>query len=118
MAVRCDGDSWRMEQIGEKQDFEAELSRLGFRHEDFALYVRGASFGGSNHVWSAHYAVRVTNTGAGKRNIYWGGPGEDWVAQFAADARSGLYGELPGTRGEPLRAGKRVPSIRALAKYR
>ena len=118
MAVRCEGDSWRMEQVGEKQDFEAELSRLGFRHEDFDLYVRGANFGGSNRAWTAHYAVRVTNSAASKRNIYWGGPGEDWIAQFAADASNGLYGELPRTRGEPLRAGKRVASIRALSKYR
>ena len=31
MAVRCSGDMWEMEQVGEKQDFECELSRLGFR---------------------------------------------------------------------------------------
>ena len=40
MAVRCEGDSREMEQLGEKQDFEAELSRMGFMHEAFILYVR------------------------------------------------------------------------------
>jgi len=33
MTVRCEGDSRVMELVGEKQDFEAELSRFGFRHE-------------------------------------------------------------------------------------
>jgi hypothetical protein len=40
MAVRCEGDSRVMEQLGEKQDFEAELSRQGLKHEDFVLHVR------------------------------------------------------------------------------
>ncbi|HXX82975.1 MAG TPA: hypothetical protein VEN29_03230 [Casimicrobiaceae bacterium] len=105
-----------MEQIGEKQDFEAELSRLGFRHEDFALYVRGANFRGSSRAWTSHYAVRVTNTAVGKRNIYWGGPGEDWVGQFAADARNGLYGDLPRRRAEVLPAGKQRLPFRVLSK--
>jgi hypothetical protein len=42
MAVHSEGDTWVMEQLGEKQDFEAELSRLGYRHEDFILRVRRA----------------------------------------------------------------------------
>ena len=42
MTVRSEGDTWVMEQLGEKQDFEAELSRLGFRHEDFIVSVRRA----------------------------------------------------------------------------
>src|SRR5262245_4556625 len=112
MAVRCEGESWRMEKIGEKQDFETELTRLGFRHQDFVLDVRGASFRGSSRAWTSHYAVRVTNTAVGRRNIYWGGPGEDWVGQFVADARNGLYGDLPRRRAEVLRAGKQQLSAR------
>jgi hypothetical protein len=42
MAVHSEGDTWVMEQLGKKQDFEAELSRLGYRHEDFILRVRRA----------------------------------------------------------------------------
>lgn len=116
MAVRCEGDSWRMEQVGEKQDFEAELSRLGFRHEDFALHARRASFGGTNRAWSSYYAVRVTNTAAGKRNIYWGGPGEDWVGQFAADAGNGLYGDPPCRRSKPSPPAEPARDARTLSK--
>ena len=94
MAVQCEGDCRIMDQLGEKQDFEAQLSRLGFRHEDFALDVRRADLGPrGNRAWTSHYAVRVSNVAIGKRNIYWGGPGEDWVAQFVVDAGRGFYGE-------------------------
>ena len=93
MVVECAGDRWVMEQVGEKQDFEAHLSRLGFRHEDFALHVRRADPRRGNRTWTSHYAVRVVNAVTGKRNIYWGGPGEDWVAQFASDAANGLFGD-------------------------
>ena len=92
MAVRCEGDRWIMEQVGERQDFEAQLSRLGLRHEDFCLQVRRAHLGRGTRMWNSHYAVRVSNTATGKRNIYWGGPGEDWVAQFVIDASNGLFG--------------------------
>ena len=91
MTVRCEGDSWVMEQVGEKQDFEAELSRLGLRHEDFTLHVRRGRLGGLDKNWGAHYAVRVTNTVNGSRSIYLGGPGEAWVAQFASDVANGIY---------------------------
>jgi hypothetical protein len=97
MAVRCEGDSRVMEQVGEKQDFESELSRLGFRHEDFSLYVRRANASGGSANWTANYAVCVTNTTTQRRNIYWGGPGERWVSEFAADIVKGLYGQ-PSTR--------------------
>ena len=39
MSVICVGDSQVLEQIGEKQDFECELSRVGFRHEEFTVHV-------------------------------------------------------------------------------
>lgn len=94
MAVRSDGDRWIMEQVGEKQDFESELTRLGLRHEDFELYVRRATLNGARKMWSTNYAVRVSHSVTGKHNIYWGGPGQDWVAQFVEDVRNGLYGAL------------------------
>ena len=95
MTVRCDGDSWIMEQVGEKQDFEAELSRLGLRHEDYSLHVRRGGMGGIARGRGSHYAVRVTNVVKGIRGIYWGGPGETWVAQFATDVAKGMYRDLP-----------------------
>ena len=106
MTVRCEGDSRVMEQLGEKQDFEAELSRLGLRHEDFALQVRRGGLGRIDKGWGSHYAVRVTNTATGSRSIYLGGPGECWVAQFAIDVSRGMYRRpaTPGTPRSPLRA--------------
>jgi hypothetical protein len=104
MTVRCDGDSWIMEQVGEKQDFEAELSRLGLRHEDYSLHVRRGGMGGIARDWGSHYAVRVTNIATGIRGIYWGGPGENWVAQFATDVAKGMYRHLP------IRGTSRVPT--------
>ncbi len=119
MAVRSDGDHWIMEQIGEKQDFESELSRLGLRHEDFELYVRRATFNGTRKVWSTNYAVRVSNSVTGKRNIYWGGPGQDWIAQFVKDVRAGLFGALfparkPRAAAKPSQPPRRsgAPTIR------
>src|SRR5258705_9005971 len=90
MAVRCEGDCRVMEQLGEKQDFESELSRLGFSHETFALYVRRANAfaGGTN--WVANYAMCVTNTATTRQNVYLGGPGDHWDSEFAADVARDL----------------------------
>ena len=93
MTVRSEGDTWVMEQLGEKQDFEAELSRLGFPHEDFTLRVRRAR--PATDSWTSHYAVRVTNRQSAKSNIYWGGPSENWVAQFVRDVADGFFGQAP-----------------------
>jgi hypothetical protein len=93
MAVRCEGDSWVMEQLGEKQDFECELTRLGFEHEDFALCVRRANPSGTRPAWTANYAVLVTNLHTARHMIYWGGPGQEWVEQFVADVTNGMYGQ-------------------------
>jgi len=108
MTVRCHGDKWIMEQVGEKQDFESELSRVGLRHEDFVLYVRRAGFGGTNRQWSSNYAVRVTHLPTRKCNIYWGGPGENWVELFARDVGDGMYGE-PSRRYETLAGAGTAP---------
>jgi hypothetical protein len=94
VTVHSEGDTWVMEQLGEKQDFEAELSRLGIRHEDFTLRVRRARPAEAG-LWAYHYAVRVTNCQSAKSDIYWGGPGENWVAQFARDLAGGYFGQSP-----------------------
>ena len=82
MTVRSEGDTWVMEQLGEKQDFEAELSRLGFPHEDFTLRVRRAR-------------PATDSCQSAKSNIYWGGPSENWVAQFVRDVADGFFGQAP-----------------------
>jgi hypothetical protein len=86
-----------MEQVGERQDFESELSRLGLKHEDFHLQVRKAAFNAKKTAWTSNYAVAVTNSVTGRRNIYWGGPRQDWVAQFVVDLRNGLFGDPSGS---------------------
>ena len=90
-----------MEQAG-KAGLEAELSRAGLRHEDFALHVRRGGLGGINKGWESRYAVRVTYTVTENHRIYWGGPGEDWVAKFATDFDEGMYRGL-------ARSGARLP---------
>ena len=102
MAVRCDGDAWIIERLGEKQDFESELSRLGFSHEEFILHVRRAGLGGVDRTWASNYAVRVTNARSRKRNVYWGGPGENWVEQFVADVAQGIWGEATRRYARPV----------------
>jgi len=92
MAVCCEGDSKEMERLGEKQDFESELSRLGFTHEAFKLHVRRANATVSDSNWSSRYAVCVTNTITKRQNIYWGGPGKRWISDFSVDVSSGIYG--------------------------
>jgi hypothetical protein len=94
VTVHSEGDSWIMEQLGEKQDFEAELSRRGIRHEDFTIRVRHAR-PTSTGSWAYHYAVRITNCQTAKSNFYWGGAGENWVAQFARDLADGFFGHAP-----------------------
>ena len=77
MAVRCEGDCKVMEQLGEKQDFEAELSRRGFAHEAFLLHVRHGNKSGSGGAWAANYSVAFptsppgdrASTGAGRRGL-------------------------------------------------
>ncbi len=102
MAVDAEGDFHVMEQLGEKQDFESELSRLGFRHEDFVLYVRRAQVTGRRAAWSLDYAVHVTNRYAGKSGIYCGGPRRNWVARASEDLARGAFGELgAAARPEP-----------------
>ena len=107
MTVRCEGDSRVMEQLGEKQDFESELSRLGFTHEAFLLYVRRVNTLGGATNWSVNYAVCVTNSANSRQNIYWGGPGKHWVSEFAADVAGGLYG-LPDTRAATRHSSRKI----------
>ena len=92
MAVHAEGDSRVMVQLGEKQDFEAELSRLGYRHEDFSLRVLLVRRGISPETWSSDYTVCVTELRTRKANIYCGGPRRRWVAQFSVDLESGYFG--------------------------
>jgi hypothetical protein len=94
MSVHCEGDTRVMEQLGERQDFEAELTRLGFTHEDFTLRVRRDDRAGARN-WSIRYTVWVTNVVNRRGNAYFGTAGQSWVTQFVADAERGHFGHPP-----------------------
>jgi hypothetical protein len=97
MTVRCEGDSRVMEQLGEKQDFECELSRLGFRHEHFALRVARAPF--ARPQPEQDYSVTVINVLTERRRVYRGGPRWEWVPECARDLASGAFGGPMSRRG-------------------
>jgi hypothetical protein len=85
MTVHCEGDCRLLEQLGEKQDFEAELGRLGFRHEAFTLHVLRQTPETRSPEWNQSYSVTVTHVLTGRSYLYHGGPGREWVAQFRRD---------------------------------
>lgn len=91
MTVHCEGDCWLVEQLGDKQDFEAELTRQRYKHEDYTLDVLRETAPGKKVQSSQYYAVTVSNVVSGQRQVYYGGPGENWVAQFSADLARGCY---------------------------
>ncbi len=91
MTVHCEGACHFIEQLGEKRDFEATLSRLGFRHEHFTLYVvrpRAADFGSQK----PDYAVTVANVVIERQRVYRGGAPWQWVQECTRDLGSGFFG--------------------------
>ena len=93
MSVVCIGNAWLVEQLGEKQDFEAELSRVGHQHEEFTLHVDPLNTARPRAGWNPRYQVKVTHSPTKTVKTYDGGPRESWVAHFADDLAEGLYGE-------------------------
>ena len=91
MTVRSEGDVWVMERPGAKEEFEAELRRLGFRDEDFVLSVRRAPAAAAD-PWSCRYAVRVTSLLTGRSNFYWAERGGGWVTRVVQDLAEGFFG--------------------------
>jgi hypothetical protein len=89
MTVHCEGDCGIIEQLGEKQDFEAHLSRMGFRHQHFVLHVVRPRIS----EWNAQdYTVTVENVAAERQRVYQGGPGKEWVLECVQDLSTGFYG--------------------------
>jgi hypothetical protein len=118
MAVRCEGDCRVMEQLGEKQDLESELSRRGYSHDAFLLHVRRANALDHGKNPTANYAVCVTSTATKRSNVYWGGPGKHWLSEFVDDVAIGFYGppEMNRTNGHPARAVARPRLVAVGAK--
>lgn len=93
MSVLCSGQSGVLEQLGEKQDFETELSRRGYRHEEFTLHVERDRRFGSRGGWNPRYEVKITHAPTQTVRSYVGGTRQNWVATFTRDLMAGLYGE-------------------------
>jgi len=88
MTVLCDGD-WRViEQLGERRGFEFELSRLGFKHRHFMLYIKVVP---SQTRERSDYSVTVFNISTGQGRFYRGGPTRDWVSECAHDLAAGAF---------------------------
>lgn len=101
MSVACSGQTRVVEQLGEKQDFETELSRRGFTHEQFALHVESAPGPDRAKMWNQDYEVRVTHAPTRSVKTYHGGPRENWVARFSRDLLIGFYGQPSARRVQP-----------------
>jgi hypothetical protein len=104
LSVYTEGDLSVMEQLGQRQDFEDELRRRGFRHEEFTLHVQGASRLGPKPSYAGGYAVRVTHIPTRRWAIYRPGASDDWVAQFKNDLSMGVFGHPPGLHAASSRA--------------
>jgi hypothetical protein len=102
MTVHCEGDCRLLERLGEKQDFEAELSRLGLGHETFTLHVLRQTSEGRKAEPGQNYSVTVTNVVTERSHLYQGGLSLNWVRQFSLDLMDGVYRdpqrELPQRR--------------------
>ena len=114
MSVLCSGRTRVLEQLSEKQDFEAELSRRGFRHEDFTLQVSPIGSSASRAGWDTRYEVRVAHASTQTVKAYQAGPRKNWVAGFVRDLSGGLYGE-PTALGSGV-ASRVTPSRNRSAK--
>ena len=58
MTVHCDGDCGMLEQLGERYEFETELTRQGFSHEDFTLHVMRERPPPGKSEWLRLYSVK------------------------------------------------------------
>src|SRR5215510_8680630 len=98
MTVYCEGDCRVIEQLGEKQDFESELSRFGFKHEHFTLHVVRAAADAGRSAPEQDYAVTVANVLTEQQRVYRGGPRWEWVPEAAHDLARGVFGRPLGRR--------------------
>jgi hypothetical protein len=110
MTVHCEGDCGMLEQLGERYEFETELTRQGFRHEDFTLHVMRERPPPGKSEWLRRYAVTVVQVRADRRRVYRGDGRHRWVAEFARDLADGAFGGSEksndgSTVGPPARRG-------------
>lgn len=94
MAVRCSGDCQLIDATWEKQDFEVELTRQRFSHDDFTISVQRVPARGP---YGLRYTVTVQNIVTHCEVTYRGGQREAWVRRFAVDLAEGAFGRSSGT---------------------
>lgn len=94
MTVRCSGDCQLIEATWEKQDFEAEITRQRFSHDDFTISVQRVATRGP---YGLRYIVTVKNIVTHCDIAYRGGNREAWVRRFAVDLAKGAFGQSSGT---------------------
>ena len=72
-----------------KEDFERESRRLGFEPGDFLVQVRRAPSTGAESSRALHYDVYVNDLKHPDRDTWKleGGPGKNWIAEFAKAAK-------------------------------
>lgn len=101
MTVYCEGNRALLEQQGERHDLEIELTRQGFRHQDFVLHVLREKVASGATDWLANYAVTVVNVCTDRSRIYRGGNRRTWVPEFARDLSAGVFG-TPANGANPV----------------
>jgi hypothetical protein len=98
MTVYREGDCSLVEQLGEKQEVEAELTRLGFKHEDFTLHVLRQVPQAQRRPESNGYSATVSNVASGHSRVYQRCPKRNWVTQSSLDPANGVYGPTAAER--------------------
>jgi hypothetical protein len=92
MTVHCEGDCALMEQLGERYEFESELTWRGFRHEEFTLHVLRDRAPRGQTEWVQRYAVTVANVRTERYRVYRSDSRSSWVPCFAHDLAAGAFG--------------------------
>jgi len=82
MHIEWQGDHKLLDKSGEKQDFERELTRLGLDPNKFLVEVRREADPPGDAL---RYDVYISDLEHPDRETWklHGGPGENWIAQFA-----------------------------------
>ena len=90
MSVEWQGDHKLLDASGEKQDFERELTRLGFEPSKFLVEVRREpDLPGADGRYAIRYNIYVTDLDHTNRETLKleGGHGENWIAEFSKARR-------------------------------
>ena len=85
MRIEWQGDHRLLDESGEKQDLEHELTRLGLDPSKFLIEVRREpDLPGANGIYAIRYNIFITDLEHPDRDTWklHGGHGDRWIAQF------------------------------------